>query len=260
MKHIADIQPGGFIVDNEYHKAIGEMLQERDAAILALAGDKAIISGVEADGANTTAGVVTFNGKIYRFVAGETAANVITKRIAIDRPNASQIDAPAFYEDVIEFGDTPDTGFDSFPFSDLKRYYVNEPKYKEIKILGRNVTNEELAGTGWFLANGQNGTDNLVDRFFVVAGGDHSVGNTVGSKTVNINAANLPKVTANNIFVGAEGVGRPDGGLDNAPVGRGDSYPRTTKTFKTEDLGANNQPLDITPFSYAVVAIQFIGI
>ncbi len=167
MKHIADIQPGGFIVDNEYHKAIGEMLQERDAAILALAGDKAIISGVEADGATTTAGVVTFNGKIYRFVAGETAANVITKRIAIDRPNASQIDAPAFYEDVIEFGDTPDTGFETFPFADFTRVktlqdlavdenlvnvvptwesITGKPAFLGVKVLGRLIIGE--LGTG----------------------------------------------------------------------------------------------------------------
>tara|TARA_R110002126_G_scaffold274766_1_gene419965 strand:+ start:1958 stop:2716 length:759 start_codon:yes stop_codon:yes gene_type:complete len=118
MKHIADIQPGGFIVDNEYHKTIGEMLKQRDESILALVGDKAILSGVVVTGSNATDGIVTFNGKIYRFVPGVTAVNVTTKRIAIDRPNASQIDSPAFYEDVIEFGSD---GFDTFPFADLTR-------------------------------------------------------------------------------------------------------------------------------------------
>ena len=114
MKHIADIQPGGFIVDNEYHTTIGEMLKERDSAIIGIAGNKTIISGVTADGLNTIDGIVTYNGKIYRFVGGVTSANVTTRRVADDRPNASQIDAPAFYEDVMEFGDD---GLDTFAFA-----------------------------------------------------------------------------------------------------------------------------------------------
>lgn len=118
MKHIADIQPGGFIVDNEYHLSIGEMINQRDATILALAGDKAIISGVELDGGNHTAGVVTYNGKIYSFIAGATQTQVTTKKIALDRPNANQVDAPAFYEDVIEFGSD---GLETFAFSELTR-------------------------------------------------------------------------------------------------------------------------------------------
>jgi hypothetical protein len=257
MKHIADIQPGGFIVDNEYHLSIGEMINERDATILALAGNKAIISGVQVDGSNHTAGVVTYNGKLYTFIAGVTQTQVTTKKVALDRPNANQVDAPAFYEDVIEFGTD---GFETFAFSELVRYYPSITRLKEIKIIGRNITNAELAGTGWFLANGANGTDNLINKFFVVAGGDHAVGNTVGSKTKTIAAANLPKITASNIYVGSQGVGRPDGGTDNTTIGAGDSYPRTTKAFKTDDLGANNTPLDVTPLSFAVVAIQFIGL
>lgn len=118
MKHIADIQPGGFIVDNEYHLSIGEMINQRDATILAIAGDKAIISGVELDGGNHTAGVVTYNGKIYSFIAGATQTQVTTKKIALDRPNANQVDAPAFYEDVIEFGSD---GLETFDFAELTR-------------------------------------------------------------------------------------------------------------------------------------------
>lgn len=256
MIHLADIQSGGFIVDNEYHKKIGEMLQERDAAILALAGDKAIISGVEADGGNTTAGVVTFNGKIYRFIAGVTATNVVTKRIAIDRPNASQINAPAFYEDVIEFGDAPDAGFETFPFNDLKRYYPSNTQVKEIKILGRNVTNEELAGTGWFLANGQNGTDNLVDRFFVVAGGEYQVGNTGGSKEVTLTEAQMPSHKH-----GME-PGGDQGGTPFEKVFASDGQTVISGSLSnayTKEKGGDS-PHENRPPYYAVVAIQFIGI
>jgi microcystin-dependent protein len=253
MKHIADIQPGGFIVDNEYHKTIGEMLQERDAAILALAGDKAIISGVEADGANTTAGVVTFNGKIYRFIAGLTAVNVTTKRIAIDRPNASQINAPAFYEDVMEFGTD---GFETFEFSDLHRYYPSNTQSKEIKILGRNVTNEELAGTGWFLANGQNGTDNLVDRFFVVAGNDYNVGNTGGAKEVTLTEAQMPSHKH-----GLE-PGGDQGGTPFEKVFASDGQNVISGSLSnayTKSVGGGQAHENRPPY-YAVVAIQFIGI
>jgi microcystin-dependent protein len=255
MKHIADIQPGGFIVDNEYHKTIGEMLQERDAAILALAGNKAIISGVEADGANTTDGMVTFNGKIYRFIGGATASDITTKRIAIDRPNASQINAPAFYEDVIEFGTD---GFDTFPLADLRRYYPNNTQIKEIKILGRNVTNEELAGTGWFLANGQNGTDNLVDRFFVVAGNEYAVGDTGGSKEVTLTEAEMPSHKH-----GMENGGSHDASFEGTGYIAGDSDGIGTdndlSSQFTKQVGGD-QPHENRPPYYAVVAIQFMGV
>ncbi|MEE9408116.1 MAG: hypothetical protein V3V28_08585 [Polaribacter sp.] len=256
MKHIAEIAVGGFIVDNEYHKTIGEMIAQRDVAILSLVGNKAIISGVTVDAANHTNGIITYNGKIYSFVGGVTQATVTTKRVAIDRPNESQVDAPAYYEDIIAFGDD---GLETFPFSDLNRFYINAPELKEIKIIGRNITNAELAGTGWFVADGTNTTDNLIDKFFVVAGGDHAVGNTVGSKTKVIAAANLPKVSSG-LFGGEVGTGWPDSAASNIAQGDNHSYPRKTKEIKLDDFGANNTPLDITPLSYAVVAIQFIGI
>lgn len=256
MKHIADIQPGGFIVDNEYHVSIGEMIKERDAAILALAGDNAIISGVQVSGSNHTAGVVAYNGKLYSFIAGVTQTSVTTKKVALDRPNANQVDAPAFYKDVIEFGND---GFETFNFSDLVRYYPSITKIKEIKIIGRNITNAELTGTGWFLANGANGTDNLINKFFVVAGGDHTVGSTVGSKTKTIAAANLPNASTS-LYVGQKGNGFPDGNGNTIAIGHSNSYVTQSKLLTLGDFGANNTPLDVTPLSFAVVAIQFIGI
>jgi hypothetical protein len=119
MKHIADIQPGGFLVDNEYHKEVGAMIAQRDALIYNLTGDKCIISGVEnISGTTYSEGYITFNNKVYRFLGGNFNTNVSIQRIEHQRPNASQVLAPAFYEDVIAFGND---GSNTFPFSDLKR-------------------------------------------------------------------------------------------------------------------------------------------
>ena len=120
MKHIAELPLGGFITDNYHHEFIESMIKERDAAILAVAGNKAIISGVVVSGvpAAATTGIVVYNGKLYTFLPGEVQTEVTTKRIAIDRPNASGIDAAAYYQDVIEFGND---GLETFPFAELKR-------------------------------------------------------------------------------------------------------------------------------------------
>lgn len=119
MKHIADIQPGGFLVDNQYHKEVGAMIAQRDVLIYNLTGDKCIISGaLETSQNNYSEGFVTFNGKVYRFLGGAFNANISLKRIEHQRPNASQVLAPAFYEDVISFGND---GTNTFPFSELKR-------------------------------------------------------------------------------------------------------------------------------------------
>ena len=74
----------------------------------------------------------------------------------------------------------------------FSRYYSNPPRHKEIKIIGRNITNEDLEGTNWWVADGENGTDNLIDRFFVVAGGDYNVGDTGGAKEVTLTQSQMP--------------------------------------------------------------------
>ena len=131
MKHIADLAVGGFITDNYHHEWIEAMIKQRDASILALAGDNAIVSGVEISGSTATAGVVVYNGKIYTFLSGTVQTEVTTKRVATDRPNASGIPAAAYYEDIIEFGDD---GLETFNFSELTR----------IKNLQELATDENL--------------------------------------------------------------------------------------------------------------------
>lgn len=119
MKNIADIQPGGFLVDNKYHNEIASIITQRDNLIYGLTGNKCIISGVIEESENIfSEGYTTFNGKVYRFLGGQKNTNVTIQRIEYERPNASQILAPAFYEDVMVFGND---GLETFPFSELKR-------------------------------------------------------------------------------------------------------------------------------------------
>jgi microcystin-dependent protein len=251
MKHLAELAVGGFITDNYHHEWNEAALKERDAAIIAIAGDKTIITGVIVDSGNATAGVVTYNGKLYTFLPGALQATVTTKRVATDRPNAVGIPAAAYYEDIIEFGDD---GLETFDFADLKRYYNNQPETKEIKIIGRNITNEELAGSGWFLANGANGTDNLVDRFFVGAGNEYVVGNTGGLKQVTLTEAQMPS-HRHGMENGADSdVGTGWIAADGDQIGSGDLSLAYTKSIGGGQAHENRPPY------YAVVAIQFIGI
>lgn len=120
MKHIAELAVGGFITDNFHHHWVRDMIKQRDTAILAIAGDKAIINGVEISGDPEVAsdGFVTYNGKIYSFVGGVKQATVTVKRNATDRPNSSGIQSAAYYEDTMQFGND---GLETFNFSELKR-------------------------------------------------------------------------------------------------------------------------------------------
>jgi hypothetical protein len=255
MIHIADIEPGGFIVDNEYHKKIGEMIKERDASILSLAGNKVIIYGVQPNGINTTSGQVSYNNKIYRFIGGETQETVTIKRIAIDRPNASSIPSPAFYEDVLEFGDD---GLETFNLSELKRWYQNQPIKGELKEIDGNVTNESLP-LGWFIADGTNGTSDLRSRFRVALDErdiDYdTIGKIGGSKKHQLSIDELP----NHRFGfgdGAAGAGGEGGITAGNPNESGEN---SLDGAYTEYLG-NDEAHENRPPYYTVIVIQFIGI
>tara|TARA_R110002096_G_scaffold301316_1_gene496184 strand:- start:1272 stop:2042 length:771 start_codon:yes stop_codon:yes gene_type:complete len=256
MKHIAELALGGFITDNFHHEWIDSMMKQRDSSILSLVKDKTILTGVLISGnpSIATDGVVVYNGKIYSFIGGEVQTEVTIKRVATDRPNANGIPAAAYYEDVIEFGND---GIETFNFSELKRFYQNQPELKEIKIIARNITNTDLAGTGWFVADGTNGTNDLRNRFFVVAGGEYNEGDTGGSKEVTLTEQQIPAHNHN---------GTVESPAESASSGTdihfnidGNNRQNITKSLTIENAGGGQAHENRPPY-YAVVAIQFIGI
>ncbi|WP_131753605.1 hypothetical protein [Burkholderia vietnamiensis] len=67
------------------------------------------------------------------------------------------------------------------------------PEPGDIKLWAGSVAGIPARfGPGWHLADGQNGTINLTDKFVVGAGGTYAVGATGGSASVTLSAAQMP--------------------------------------------------------------------
>ena len=256
MKHIDEIQLGGFRTDNILWNYISGMIQERDELLSSIYGDKKILTGVIVDTVNdtVTSGIVVYNGKLYSFSGGDLADDIAVKKTNTLRPNLSGIDAPAFYEDVMEFGTD---GVETFPFSDLTRWYSAAPQYKEIKFLGREVTNDELVGTGWFVADGTNGTDDWSGLFPVGAGGGYSINDTGGENEVTLTEEELaPHSHTGTVQSPAES---PNTGTDVHFNIDGNNREYITKSLSIDSAGGGDPHENRPPYRAARV-IQFIGL
>ena len=262
MRYLDIMEQGGYPFDDISIDYLQKMHDDRDSFIHAMFGDFKIVSGVVLDAQTNiySDGLITANGKLYHFVGGAPHIRISKKTIETKRQYEDGIDKKAFINEFYEFGED---GTDIIVFSAMKRWYQNQPIYKEIKEVAGTITNNSLAGTGWFIADGTNGTDDLRSLFIVGYNSTdfdyNTIGKTGGAKKHQLAAAELPKVSSS-LYVGTEGIGRPDGGGDDATVGRDDSYPRTTKLLKTEDFGANNLPHENRPPYYVAIRIQFIGV
>jgi hypothetical protein len=261
MKYLDVIEQGGYPFDDVSIDYLQKMHDDRDSFIYSVFGDYKIVSGVILNTQSNTYsdGLITANGKLYHFVGGAPHIRISKKTIETKRQYEDGNDKKAFINEFYEFGEA---GTDVIVFSGMKRWYENQPITKEIKYVGATVTNASLPD-GWFIADGTNGTDDLRSRFIVGLDSRdadyNSVGKTGGEKKHQLIAAELPKVISS-LYVGTEGIGRPDGGGDDATVGGADSYPRTTKLLNTEDFGANNLPHENRPPYYVMIIIQFVGI
>lgn len=156
----------------------------------ALAGNNTIISGCETEGANITDGHVYVNGELLPFKGGTQQASVViveTKQeVEFENGEIKEVYADRY----ATFG----ISGNSIAWADFKRYYPNQPIVKEIKWVGRNVTKNDLP-RGWFIADGTNGTDNVLGRMIV--GKDTSaefnqVGKSGGEKTHTLTVDEMP--------------------------------------------------------------------
>lgn len=275
MKHLDNMQEGGYPFDDISIDYLQQMHNDRDSFIASAFGDFKIVKGVVLNSESNTYsdGLITVNGKLYHFVGG-AFNNAISKRV---------IETKRFYEDgtekkafINEFYEFGDAGTDVTNFWFLKRWFNNQPIYKEIKYIGASVDNAELP-LGWFIADGENGTDDLRSRFIV--GQDNrdtdynSVGKTGGSKKHQLSESEMPrhKHSSSNVFNKFSAIASDygnnssssnatDGGNSaNEELAIGNLTPSAINSMSEIEKG-DNQPHENRPPYYVMIIIQFVGI
>ena len=247
MKRFDQIKPFGYPFDDVTVAFLQSMFDETNSFINALAGDNKIIKGMITNNQTdvVSEGLMTHGGKLYHFASGVKQSQITLRRVEEKRQYEDGLQKESFITEFWEFGND---GIQTINFSSLKRWYKNEPEFKEIKVIGnvQGYTPPE----GWFIADGQNGTDDLRDRFFVIAGGQYNPGNTGGQNSVILTQAQMP--AHNHTFTSDS-----DYGGDGNIVGLGGGS-SANQTENTSSVGGGQAHENRPPY-YAVIAIQFIG-
>ena len=223
----------------------------------ALAGDKTIVSGCEIQGVNVTDGYIFYNNELLFFKGGikQNTIVIIEQKQEVEFEDKTLKDV--YKTRYATFG----VSGNSIPWGDFKRYYINQPMYKEIKWVGASVTQEDLP-KGWFIADGQNGTDNILGRG--IMGYDaaqdefNAVGKKGGAAAATITKENLPVVNSD-VYVGKRGTAHASGEWWSVTLGSEFSLPAGTKRLSTSDFGAKGEKLKILQPYVVAKAIQFIG-
>ncbi|MEX6627579.1 phage baseplate protein [Tenacibaculum salmonis] len=157
----------------------------------ALAGNKTIISGCEVIGNQITNGFIYLDGELLEFRGGIKQDTVVIIQEETKVFFEDQTEKGVYYTRYVTFG----VSVNSTLWSDFKRFYINQPIFKEIKYVGRNVTQAELQ-RGWYIANGENGTDNILGRMLVGYDATQAefdtVGKKGGEKTHQLTEAEIP--------------------------------------------------------------------
>ena len=233
----------------------------------ALAGNKTIISGCETQGNEVTNGFIYLDGELLEFRGGikQTTVVIIQEEVAVEFEDNTV--KPVYYTRYATFG----VSGNSIPWADFKRYYINQPMYKEVKWVGASVQQSDLQ-RGWFIADGQNGTDNILGRSIIGFDANQTefdtVGKTGGEKKSKLTENNIPFYDpANGIYknLGAKGsdiAGSTDaesgdsgnGNTELAIHGLNFSAARVKTFGKTNPDSFSNLPPHIV-----ALPIQFIG-
>ncbi|MBE7687420.1 phage baseplate protein [Tenacibaculum finnmarkense] len=173
-----------------------------------LAGDKTIISGCEISGNQITNGFIYLEGELLEFRGGIKQNSVVIIQEETKATFEDKTEKPVYFTRYATFG----VSGNSIPWSDFKHIdnlivlskKVKElkkelaeikPIFKEIKYVGTSVTQAELQ-RGWFIANGQNGTDNILGRMLVGYDANqtefNSIGKKGGEKTHQLTRSEMP--------------------------------------------------------------------
>ncbi|ALU74277.1 hypothetical protein AUW17_02885 [Tenacibaculum dicentrarchi] len=256
-----------------------------------LAGDKTIISGCEISGNQITNGFIYLEGELLEFRGGIKQNSVVIIQEETKATFEDKTEKPVYFTRYATFG----VSGNSIPWSDFKhidnlivlsnqvKKLVKElgkkatildlgsevkklekelaeikPIFKEIKYVGTSVTQAELQ-RGWFIANGQNGTDNVLGRMLVGYDANQTEFNTIGKKggekTHKLTVSEMPKHRFGfDPKVGA----KSDQGAGKITSGDTGSAGQSLSNAFTNYLG-NDKPHNNLPPYIVALPIQFIG-
>lgn len=257
MKHLDIMQEGGYPFDDVSIDYLQKMHDERDSFLYAVFGDNKIVNGVVLNTQTNvySDGLITVLGKLFHFVGGAPNAKISKKVIETKRQYEDGLQKKAFVNEFYEFGTG---GIDVIDFSTLKRWYQNQPILKEIKEVAGSVTNTILAGSGWFIADGQNGTDDLRSLFIVgynTTDSDYNVvGKTGGSKKHQLSESEMPAHKH-----GMEDGGDKDSGYSGVIAATDSNGTQSLNNAYTKETGGNT-PHENRPPYFVAIRIQFLGI
>ncbi|MCD8411064.1 phage baseplate protein [Tenacibaculum finnmarkense] len=260
-----------------------------------LAGDKTIISGCEISGNQITNGFIYLDGELLEFRGGIKQNSVVIIQEETKATFEDKTEKPVYFTRYATFG----VSGNSIPWSDfkdidnlivlsnqVKKLEIElgkkatildlgsevkklekelaeiKPIFKEIKYVGTSVTQAELQ-RGWFIANGQNGTDNILGRMLVGYDANQTEFNTIGKKggekTHKLTVSELPshRIRYKDIFYSEYT------GTVNIPskIGSGDTD-RDNKgheMYRYSDSIGNDKPHNNLPPYIVALPIQFIG-
>ncbi|SOU86367.1 conserved hypothetical protein [Tenacibaculum dicentrarchi] len=236
-----------------------------------LAGDKTIISGCEISGNQITNGFIYLDGELLEFRGGIKQNSVVIIQEEAKAIFEDKSEKPVYFTRYATFG----VSGNSIPWSSFKHIdnlivLSNQvkklekelaeikPIFKEIKYVGSNVTQAELQ-RGWFIANGQNGTDNILGRMLVGYDANqtefNSIGKKDGEKTHKLTVSEMPKHRFGfDPKVGA----KSDQGAGKITSGDTGSAGQSLSNAFTNYLG-NDKPHNNLPPYIVALPIQFIG-
>ncbi|SNR16541.1 phage baseplate protein [Tenacibaculum jejuense] len=133
--------------------------------------------------------------------------------------------------------------------------------HKEVKWVGRNVTNRDLPNN-WFIANGQNGTDNILGKMIVGYNSSEiefdTIGKTGGEKEVVLTVPQLPR-HGHRLTIGGTSLNWWDEG-DNRLSGHDHEASDNSNLIDTLGTGitGEDQPHNNLPPYITMLPIQFI--
>lgn len=227
------------------------------------------------------------------FVAGTAQSalcNKVWRQSSIMSAVIAQFIVAQTGQPVIDDGTTPTILADFIAAIESMISAANAPAPGDIKIwAGAVVDIPTRFGPGWYLANGQNGTINLTDKFIVGAGNEYAVGATGGHESVTLSVDQLPAHNhpthedphshgttesphEHTVSIGRVGVVDTTYGQGNGPYNndRADTYTTSGATTgltvnpATTGITVQNtgggQPIDIRPPYYALCFVQYVGV
>ncbi|MDB0602649.1 hypothetical protein PL373_16225 [Tenacibaculum maritimum] len=158
----------------------------------ALAGDKSIIKGCRKSGNEITDGYIYFNEELFFFKGGIKQDTIVIIEEVQEVEFEDKTNKEAYFTRYATFG----ASANSFNWSEFKPFYTNQPILKEVKWVDKYVTNEELPN-GWYIADGKNGTRNILGRMIVAQDPTQpefrSVGQVGGEKTHKLTISEMPR-------------------------------------------------------------------